>query len=49
VDSIQKDGELDLILEIIQYTVDWNTQSEAESKAGLAKLKDMGKAIIRGS
>jgi len=49
VDSIQKDGELDLILKIILYTVDWNTQSEAESKAGLGNLKEMGKAIIRGS
>ena len=49
VDSIQKDGELDLILEIILYTVEWNTQAEAESQAGLGKLKDMGKAIIRGS
>jgi hypothetical protein len=46
VNSIQKDGELDPILEIILYTVEWATQPEAESQAGLGKLRGMGTAII---
>ena len=46
VNSIQKDGELDPILEIILYTVEWATQPEAESQAGLVKLRGMGTAII---